>query len=67
MRVFDLGIEGNETFRNRALTKAARLETVLSKLRAENKMDTFEAQKIWADYLKLATKLAWRLDGYEED
>ncbi len=67
MRVFDLGIEGNEKFRNRALTKAARLETVLSKLRAENQMDTFEAQKMWADYLKLATKLAWRLDGYEED
>jgi len=26
-----------------------------------------EGQKIWADYKKLATKLAWRLDEYEED
>jgi len=67
MRVFDLGIEGNEKFRNIALTKAARLETVLAKLRAENQMNTEKAQTIWADYLKLATKLAWRLDGYEED
>jgi len=67
MRVFDLGIEGNEKFRNKALTKAARLETVLSKLRAEKKMDTEEAQKAWAAYSKLATKLAWRLGAYEED
>jgi predicted ATP-binding protein involved in virulence len=67
MRVFDLGIEGNEKFRNRALTKAARLEKTLSKLRAENKIDTEEGQKAWAAYSKLATKLAWRLKAYDED
>ncbi|WP_069470120.1 ATP-binding protein [Candidatus Marithrix sp. Canyon 246] len=67
MRVFDLAVEGNEKFRNKALTQAARLETILSKLKAENKIDTEEGQKIWADYKKLATKLAWRLDEYEED
>lgn len=67
MRVFDLAVEGNEKFRNKALTQAARLETILSKLKAENKLDTEEGQKIWANYKKLATKLAWRLDDYEED
>lgn len=67
MRVFDLGVEGNEKFRNKALTQAARLEAVLSKFKAENKLETKEGQKIWNAYKTLATKLAWRLDSYEED
>ncbi|HID98864.1 MAG TPA: hypothetical protein EYP59_01070 [Thiotrichaceae bacterium] len=46
MRVFDLAVEGNEKFRNKALTQAARLEDILSKLKAENKIETEEGQKI---------------------
>jgi len=67
MRVFDLAVEGNEKFRNQALTQAARLEALLSKLKAENRLETEEGQKTWAAYQALATKLAWRLDAYEED
>lgn len=67
MRVFDLAVEGNEKFRNKALTQAARLEAILSKLKAENRIETEEGQKTWAAYQALATKLAWRLDAYEED
>ena len=67
MRVFDLAVEGNEKFRNKALTQAARLETILSKLKSENKIETEKGQKTWAAYKELATKLAWRLDAYEED
>jgi predicted ATP-dependent endonuclease of OLD family len=45
MRVFDLAEEGNEKFRNKALTQAVRLEAVLSKLKAENKIETEEGKK----------------------
>ncbi|QTA92527.1 AAA family ATPase [Desulfonema magnum] len=62
MNLFDLGVEGNETFRNKALTKALYLKARLRKLKAQDKTDTEEGKKMLEEFEKLAKKLGWRLD-----
>jgi predicted ATPase len=62
MKLFDLGIEGNEVFRNRGLTQALYLRERLNKLKSKNKMETEAGKKMLEEFEKIANKLGWRLD-----
>ncbi|MDM8548906.1 AAA family ATPase [Desulfobacterales bacterium HSG2] len=62
MDLFDIGIEGNEAFRNKALTKALYLRAILQKLKSQDKIETEKGKKTLEEFEKLAKKLGWRLD-----
>ncbi len=62
MNLFDLGIEGNEAFRNSALTQALYLRETLKKLRTQDKIETEKGKKTLEKFEKLAKKLGWTLD-----
>ena len=65
LRIFDLAVEGNEPYRNKALMKASRLQAQLDKLKQENQLNTEEGKKLLVEFEKWAQKLAWRL--HEKD
>jgi predicted ATP-dependent endonuclease of OLD family len=65
LRIFDLAVEGNEQYRNKALMRASRLQAQLEKLKQENRLNTEEGKKLLVEFEKWAQKLAWRL--HEKD
>ncbi len=65
LRIFDLAVEGNEQYRNKALMRTSRLQAQLDKLKQENQLDTEEGKRLLIEFEKWAQKLAWRL--HEKD
>lgn len=62
MNLFDLRTEGNEAFRNRALTRALYLRETLKKLKSQDKLETDQGKNFLKEFEEIAKKLRWRLD-----